>query len=126
MLVIALSLGITRSAWACEEPRPRQLRRFFGGQSHWIEVEARNIDQIAQEKTVEFWLNFNDIFSSKVLKGNEDMSAPDAVCLSSMAGVLIVKAKGLDVKISKTYYGVKVEVLFFSFHFRPVTELAKK
>ena len=116
----------SKQVLACETPNPSQLRSFFNGQNHWIEVESRDLSQIVASKTIEFWVDFNDLFSSKVFKGDENMGQFDSVCLTKKNDVLKGKAQGFDVLVSKKRNSIQVKILFFKFHFRPFRSVIQK
>ena len=124
-ILFVFCLFVVGKAWGsgdCTHPDGSAIVDFFQGVEHWTEVSAEDLNRPAENKPLEFFINFSNYRQSKIFMDGRDMGSFDQVCLGEN-NQLVVHAQGRAIYISRTSYGLKSVVAFFTFHYRPHSEI---
>ncbi len=122
-VLVFIFLVSTSYAHACKSPSKDFARDFFDNESHWIEVQKGNLEEIEPNKTIEVMIDFNQFSRSKAYTGGELLGHLEEVCHTSNPNELLVKAKNYSFKVRQKSFGLEIKVLFFTYYLRPLSVL---
>ena len=107
----------------CPTLSSKELRRFFRGESQWVEVRGSS-PKVAPRQPLRLYVNFKKPFKSVIKRGGKVYGGIAQLCKTSKPSVIrIVDVKGNRIRLSRRGMKIRSKVLFFTHEYLPEDEV---